>query len=185
MSPLTEAECRKWCLEPKAWLWMPTKRSSDLFARIKAATFCDPFRRGRESCDGPGAARALSESGKGFVLLNEGGVFPSGERMHIFERLRLSYGIAEPLIDKCGHELTHQEFEDTSSLVTLAVDGFRALLKRVQKSHKRRSRSERMWYGLSTHCPRTSDCFGRLRAAERCRRLRNTRLTATRCLRLH
>src|SRR5213593_4894880 len=100
---------------------MPTKRSSDLFARIKAATFCDPFRRGRESCDGPGAARALSESGKGFVLLNEWGVFPSGERMHIFERLRLSYGIAEPLIDKCGHELTHQEFEDTSSLVTLAV----------------------------------------------------------------
>lgn len=49
------------------------------------------------------------------------GVWQSGERMHIFDRFRLSYGEKRPLIDSPGHIFTKNEFEDALSFVTLGV----------------------------------------------------------------
>ena len=55
------------------------------------------------------------------VLFTEWSVWQSGERMHIFDRFRLSYGESQPLIDSPGHIFTKHEFEDALSFVTLGV----------------------------------------------------------------
>jgi hypothetical protein len=48
-------------------------------------------------------------------------VWPSGQRMHIFDRLRLSYGETRPLVQSPGHVFDKDEFDDAISFVTLAV----------------------------------------------------------------
>jgi len=55
------------------------------------------------------------------LWITEWGVWPSGERMHIFERFRLSYGVDSPLIKHPGHLLTQDEFETTWSLAIFAI----------------------------------------------------------------
>jgi len=55
------------------------------------------------------------------VWFTEWGAWPSSERMHIFERFRLSYGEKRLLIDAPGHLYEHSEFEDLLSYVTLGV----------------------------------------------------------------
>jgi hypothetical protein len=48
-------------------------------------------------------------------------VWPSGQRMHVFERFRISYGEARLLIDSPGHIFDQSEMGDAISFVTLAV----------------------------------------------------------------
>jgi hypothetical protein len=55
------------------------------------------------------------------VWFDEWGVWPSGERMHIFNRFRSSYGETRPLIETPGHLFGQGEFEDAVSYVTLGV----------------------------------------------------------------
>jgi len=44
-----------------------------------------------------------------------------GQRMHVFDRLRMSYGETRPLIDSPGHLFDQTEMEDAVSFVTIAV----------------------------------------------------------------
>jgi hypothetical protein len=55
------------------------------------------------------------------VWFHDWSVWPSGERMHIFDRFRLSYGDTEWLIDRPARIFEQSEFEDAVSYVTLAV----------------------------------------------------------------
>ena len=55
------------------------------------------------------------------VWFTEWGVWPSGERAHIFERFRASYGEERPLIEVPAHLLLGSETEDALSLATLGV----------------------------------------------------------------
>jgi hypothetical protein len=55
------------------------------------------------------------------VWFTEWSVWQSGERLHIFDRFRLSYGEKRHLIDSPGHLFTKDEFEDALSFVTLSV----------------------------------------------------------------
>lgn len=69
------------------------------------------------------ADRMLPFSGEPIFLVwfTDWGVWPSGERMHIFDRLRMSYGETRPLIHSPGHVFEQNEFEDAVSFLTLAV----------------------------------------------------------------
>ena len=55
------------------------------------------------------------------VWFTEWGVWPSGERPHIFTRLRASYGENRPLIETPGHVFQRLEQDDAISFVTLGV----------------------------------------------------------------
>ncbi len=56
-----------------------------------------------------------------FAWITEWGIFPSSERMHIFEKFRSSYGEERHLINAPGHIFEKAEFEDALSIATLAV----------------------------------------------------------------
>ena len=55
------------------------------------------------------------------VWFTEWSVWPSSERMHIFERFRLSYGETRRLIESPGHLYMQGEYEDLLSCVTIGV----------------------------------------------------------------
>lgn len=55
------------------------------------------------------------------IWFTDWGVWPSGERMHIFERLRKSYDEGRRLIDAPAHICEAGEIEDSISFVTTAV----------------------------------------------------------------
>ena len=48
-------------------------------------------------------------------------VWPSGQRMHVFDRFRMSYGETRWLIDSPGHVFDQTEIEDSTSFVTIAA----------------------------------------------------------------
>ena len=55
------------------------------------------------------------------VWFDDWDVWPSGQRMHIFDRFRMSYGETRPLSQCPGHVFEEGEIEDAISFVTLAV----------------------------------------------------------------
>jgi hypothetical protein len=55
------------------------------------------------------------------VWFSDWGVWPSGQRMHVFDRFRMSYGVTQPLIESPGHVFEGTELEDAVSFVTLGV----------------------------------------------------------------
>ena len=59
--------------------------------------------------------------GSTLVWFTDWSVWPSGERRHIFDRFRASYGEERQLIDAPAHLLTLEERDDLLSLVTLGV----------------------------------------------------------------
>jgi hypothetical protein len=120
MEPLTEAQCRRWCLD-KGLELDPHKRPDLFLGKKHVRQFKIPNDAGARVALVREHLEPFRKESKVLVWLDEWGVFPSGERMHVFDRFRLSYGITAPLIEKRGHELRREEFEDTTSFVTLAV----------------------------------------------------------------
>jgi hypothetical protein len=55
------------------------------------------------------------------VWFDDWSVWPSGQRMHIFDRFRSSYGETRNLIASPGHLFQAQELEDAISFVTIGV----------------------------------------------------------------
>jgi hypothetical protein len=55
------------------------------------------------------------------VWFNDWAVWPSGQRMHVFDRFRMSYGESRRLIHSPGHVFGKSEIEDAISFVTLAA----------------------------------------------------------------
>ena len=55
------------------------------------------------------------------VWFDDWSVWPSGQRMHVFDRFRISYGESRALIDAPAHVFQGTEFEDAASFVTIAA----------------------------------------------------------------
>jgi hypothetical protein len=57
-----------------------------------------------------------------FIMwFNDWSVWPSGQCMHVFDRLRMSYGETRPLIESPAHLFDKTEIEDATSFVTIAA----------------------------------------------------------------
>jgi hypothetical protein len=65
--------------------------------------------------------RAFSVEPLLLVWFHDWAVWPSGQRMHVFDRFRMSYGEARPLGQVPGHVFDKDEIEDAVSFVTLGV----------------------------------------------------------------
>jgi hypothetical protein len=59
--------------------------------------------------------------GETLVWFDDWAVWPSGQRMHVFERFLASYGERRALIDVPAFVFSRQEYEDLVSFVTLGV----------------------------------------------------------------
>jgi hypothetical protein len=67
------------------------------------------------------AMKAFNGAPVVLVWFHDWSVWPSGQRMHVFDRFRRSYGEARLLIDSPGHLFEGNEIEDAISFVTVAV----------------------------------------------------------------
>ncbi len=120
MRVLTEAECHRWCRDHG--LALDERERPSLFRNAAAVEkFTIPSDSGARVALVRAQLDRFKDCSSILVWLDAWGVFPSGERMHVFERFRLSYGVKDHLIDKRGHEFGPGEFEDLTSMVTLAV----------------------------------------------------------------
>jgi len=68
-----------------------------------------------------GYMQAFRDEPTFLMWLDDWDVWPSGQRMHIFDRFRMSYGEHGPLFQSPGHLFEESEIEDAVSFVTLAV----------------------------------------------------------------
>ena len=67
------------------------------------------------------AMEAFADEPSYLVWFANWAVWPSGQRMHIFDRFRLSYGETRRLIDSPGHVFDQKEIADATSFVTIAA----------------------------------------------------------------
>ncbi len=117
MTVLTDTEAQRWCETHGHALG---KRAGPV-VRSDAERFTIPADAGQRVAM---VARHLADwknESEVLVWFTEWGVWPSGERPHIFDRFRASYGETRSLIDSPGHLFSGAEFEDMLSFVTLGV----------------------------------------------------------------
>lgn len=67
------------------------------------------------------AMKAFEDEPDILVWLDDWSAWPSGQRMHVFDRFRMSYGETRRLIDSPGHVFDQTQLEDATSLATIAV----------------------------------------------------------------
>src|SRR5215475_7632476 len=67
------------------------------------------------------AMRSFSVEPVFLVLFDNWGIWPSGQRMHIFDRIRLSYGETRSLKQSPGQLFDQAEIEDAVSFVTIGI----------------------------------------------------------------
>jgi hypothetical protein len=67
------------------------------------------------------AMEQFSDEQAVLVWFHDWSVWPSGQRIHIFDRLRISYGEVRRIIDAPAQLFQQMEIEDATSFVTLAV----------------------------------------------------------------
>jgi hypothetical protein len=116
MRALTKSEAKKWC--PTQGATLGSNGFPD--AKGKTKSFVIPTDAGQRVAL---AAEHLVgfRNGKTLVWFDDWAVWPSGQRMHIFERFLASYGETRPLIEASAFLFAEQEFEDLVSFVTLGV----------------------------------------------------------------
>ncbi len=117
MVTLSRSDAESWCFGRGVRL--DARERPDI--RATAESFDIPNDAGRRIAvvaDHLDGYRAESET---LVWFTEWGVWPSGERPHIFYRLRASYGETRPLIEAPAHVFAQSEVEDAISFVTLGV----------------------------------------------------------------
>src|SRR5689334_10764800 len=68
-----------------------------------------------------GAMKSFDQEPVILVWFDDWSVWPSGQRMHVFERFRKSYGESRPLIEAPGQLFDRTELEDACSFVTIAL----------------------------------------------------------------
>jgi hypothetical protein len=117
MHVLSTEETRRWCQDHQVGL---SERGIADIPR-SATRFKIPADAGRRVYLVNSRMRAFANEPSLLVWFNDWSVWPSGQRMHVFERFRRSYGETRQLIDSPGHVFALEEFEDAVSFVTLAV----------------------------------------------------------------
>jgi hypothetical protein len=117
MHVLSSEETRRWCQDNQVRL------SEHGLADIpqSATRFKIPADAGKRVSLVNRRMRAFANEPSTLIWFADWAVWPSGQRMHVFERFRLSYGETRQLIDSPGHLFAATEFEDAVSFVTLAV----------------------------------------------------------------
>ena len=117
MNILTSAETASWCRQNGIALTdhgLPDR--SDAFFK-----FAIPEDAGRRVALVSKAMRAFRDEPIFLVWFHDWSVWQSGQRMHVFDRFRMSYGETRFLIDSPGHLFGTREIEDAISFLTLAV----------------------------------------------------------------
>lgn len=119
MRILEAPECREW-LSANGVHIAPTGNPVEISEK-PTEQFSIPSDTGRRIALVRQHMEHFRDSSAVLVWITEWGVWPSSERMHIFQRFRLSYGVDRSLHDGPGHLFSRDEFEDCISLATLAV----------------------------------------------------------------
>ncbi len=117
MKALSEKNARKWCHAEGASFdgdGFPTSPG-------KVKSFEIPSDAGQRVALVAKHLDEFKSAGKTLVWFDDWGVWPSGERMHIFDRFLASYGESRPLIEMPAFLFSQSEFEDLVSFVTIGV----------------------------------------------------------------
>ena len=117
MKVLTRQECIAWCRDHSIVLndrSLPDLAGAELKFEIPNDTQKRIYLSRR-------AMEEFADEPTVLVWLNDWSVWPSGQRMHIFDRLRMSYGENRPIIEAPAQVFQQLEIEDAISFVTLAV----------------------------------------------------------------
>jgi hypothetical protein len=116
MTPIDVATARQWCQSQGATFGGRGKPS----ACGPTADFKIPVDAGQRVAM---VGRHLEpfRGNPALVWFDDWSVWPSGERMHIFERFLASYDHRHPLIDMPAFLFTSDEYEDLVSFVTIGV----------------------------------------------------------------
>lgn len=117
MKALSEKEARKWCQAQGASL----ENGGFPAARSKSKSFHIPSDAGARVALVAKHLENFHSLGKTLVWFDDWEVWPSGQRMHIFNRFLAAYGEAKPLIEIPAFLFSEQEFDDLVSFVTLGV----------------------------------------------------------------
>jgi hypothetical protein len=117
MHALSSEEARRWCVDNRVGL--NRRGLPDL--PPSAARFEIPVDAQKRVYLVTSRMRAFANEPAVLIWFDDWSVWPSGQRMHVFERFRLSYGEARCLIDSPGHLFAQSQCEDATSFVTLAV----------------------------------------------------------------
>jgi hypothetical protein len=117
MRALTKSEAKKWCQT------QGTVMGSGGFpnASCKTESFGIPTDSGQRVASAARHLECFRGNGKTLVWFDDWAVWPSGQRMHIFERFLASYGETRPLIKVPAFLFEKYEHEDLVSFVTLGV----------------------------------------------------------------
>lgn len=117
MQALSASEATEWCQRHGALLGpggFPKPRGT-------CEAFTIPSDAGRRVALVAEHLHGFMRSGQTLVWFNDWAVWPSGQRMHIFERFLASYGQQRPLIEAPGFLFSEKEYEDLVSFATLGV----------------------------------------------------------------
>jgi hypothetical protein len=117
MKPLSRQETTLWCQSHRISLsegGLPERSDADLKFKIPG----DAQKRVYLVSQ---AMKAFDKEPMFLVWFDDWSVWPSGQRMHVFDRFRMSYGETRRLIESPGHVFDQTEGEDATSFVTIAV----------------------------------------------------------------
>ncbi len=117
MRALSKTDARDWCLAQGA-----TLGAKGFPEPAKATTsFRIPSDAGERIAMVAQHLGQIPVVGETLVWFDDWAVWPSGQRMHLFERLLASYGESRPLIEAPAFVFSPHEHEDLVSFVTLGV----------------------------------------------------------------
>lgn len=118
MQILSKTESVNWCKSNGIRL---NKNGLPFLNRDELSYFSIPVDTGQKIATVKNHFEQFKDEKEILLWITEWGVFPSSERMHIFDRFRASYGEKRPLIEAPGHIFKNSEFEDALSATTIAV----------------------------------------------------------------
>ena len=117
MKFLTKKDAVKWCWENRIHL-----DERELPALTKSSKdFNIPSDTGQRVALVASQFEHFRDEDEILIWITSWGVWPSSERLHIFDRLRLSYGEKRLLSEIPAHMVSKSEYEDGLSILTLAV----------------------------------------------------------------
>jgi len=116
MDFLSKSDAQKWCIENKIPL------DEELYPNLEQAEeFVIPSDAGKRVALVRRHLATFDSCDEVLIWISQWGVWPSGERMHIFYQFRKSYGENRMLKEAPAHLVKSKEIEDGISIVTLAV----------------------------------------------------------------
>lgn len=120
MQFLTEQQARQWCSQKGISLDARGLPDRSAFSG-RSEDFAIPSDAGQRVVTVRQRFDAIATGPDLLIWVTEWGVWPSGERMHIFDRFRRSYDETRDIAHAPAHLLPSDEYEDGLSILTLAV----------------------------------------------------------------